>query len=108
ADDEAFKVFAEPEGIDRILANLISNAAKYTNEGGRITVSLRQGPRNVRLDVSDTGLGISEIDQANLFNEFFRSTNPAAVALPGTGLGLAIVKRIVERHNWRITFESKL
>ncbi|WP_239455389.1 sensor histidine kinase [Nocardioides gilvus] len=108
ASDEAFKVFAEPEGIDRILANLISNAAKYTAEGGKITVSLRQGPRNVRLDVSDTGLGISEIDQANLFNEFFRSTNPAAVALPGTGLGLAIVKRIVERHNGRITFESQL
>lgn len=108
APGESLKVLAEPEGIERILANLISNAAKYTPEGGRIEVRLTPLSRHVRLDVTDTGIGISPRDQEELFSEFFRSTNPAAVALPGTGLGLAIVKRIVERHDGRISCDSEL
>ncbi|GGD07829.1 sensor histidine kinase [Nocardioides daphniae] len=108
APDESLKVLAESDGIDRIVSNLVSNAIKYTPEGGRVTVSLRALKRQVRLDVVDSGIGISRRDQEQLFSEFFRSTNPAAVALPGTGLGLAIVKSIVERHDGRITCESTL
>ena len=108
APDESLKVLAEAEGIDRIVSNLISNAAKYTPEGGSITVALSPVGRQVRLRVTDTGMGISPRDQAQLFSEFFRSSNPAAVALPGTGLGLAIVKRIVERHDGTITCKSAL
>jgi signal transduction histidine kinase len=101
-------VLGEESGLDRICANLISNAAKYTPDGGTVTISLERRAKDVELRVSDTGLGISEADQAHLFLEFFRSTNPAAVALPGTGLGLTIVQRIVERHGGRITFSSEL
>ncbi|MBE7325866.1 hypothetical protein IEQ44_14530 [Nocardioides sp. Y6] len=108
APEDSIKVLAEPDGVEQILSNLISNATKYTPEGGRVTVRLTPMKRYVRLEVSDTGLGISPRDQEQLFSEFFRSTNPEAVALPGTGLGLAIVQRIVERHRGRIHFTSEL
>lgn len=108
APDDSLKVLGEADGIERILSNLVGNAAKYTPEGGRIDIRLTPLSRHVRLEVSDTGIGISPRDQQQLFTEFFRSTNPAAVALPGTGLGLAIVQRIVERHEGRIHFSSAL
>ncbi|WP_110181221.1 sensor histidine kinase [Nocardioides solisilvae] len=108
APQQPVLAMGEEQGLDRVCANLISNAAKYTPEGGTITVSLEAKRRIVELKVSDTGLGISEEDQASLFQEFFRSTNPTAVAQPGTGLGLTIVQRIVERHRGRITFDSTL
>jgi signal transduction histidine kinase len=62
----------------------------------------------VRLTVSDEGIGISEEDVARLGTEFFRSSNPEAVAQPGTGLGLAIVSRVVARHHGRMEIESAL
>jgi signal transduction histidine kinase len=88
--------------------NLVSNAIKYTPRGGTITISLTHTSGGIKLVVSDTGLGISVEDQGQLFREFFRSTNPAAVAMPGTGLGLSIVHRIVERHSGLIRCESAL
>jgi len=106
--DEAVLALGDPDGLDQVISNLVSNAAKYTPEGGRITVTIDRDGDDVVCRVSDTGLGISTADQAQLFEEFFRSTNPAAVALPGTGLGLAITKRILERHGGTITCDSEL
>lgn len=97
-----------PEELHRMFANLGSNAIKYSDEGGDIDVRLVEEPQEVRISFSDSGLGISEEDQARLFEEFFRSTNPDAKARPGTGLGLAIVERIARRHSGRIEIESKL
>ncbi len=94
--------------LDRLVANLVSNAVKYTPHGGRISVSVSRDGDHAVLEVADEGLGISESDQERLFEEFFRSTNPAATRVPGTGLGLAIVKRIVERHHGDITVRSAL
>ena len=73
-----------------------------------LTISLARTPGGIHLVVADTGLGISSADQEQLFQEFFRSTNPAAVAMPGTGLGLSIVHRIVERHRGQIRVSSTL
>lgn len=98
----------DPDELDRVVSNLVSNALKYTPEGGRITVSVARRGEEVELVCADEGLGISAEDQAQLFTEFFRSSNPAAVAQPGTGLGLAILKRIVERHHGQISVESEL
>ena len=98
----------DPSELDRMMANLVSNAVKYSPEGGRVTIRLEQAQGVVRLEVRDEGLGISRAEQAKLFTEFFRSTNPAARAQPGTGLGLTIVARIVERHGGRIELESEL
>ncbi|MFC7358703.1 GAF domain-containing sensor histidine kinase [Nocardioides astragali] len=92
----------------QVCVNLISNAVKYTPAGGTIAVTLACTPTDVQLVVADTGIGISSTDQDRLFQEFFRSTNPAALATPGTGLGLSIVQRIVERHHGRIALESDL
>jgi len=98
----------EREELDKVVLNVVSNAAKYTSEGRRVRISLGTETDCVVLRVADQGLGISEQDQAQLFTEFFRSNNPEAVAQPGTGLGLAIVKRIVERHRGHVEVESTL
>ena len=86
----------------------MSNAVKYTPDGGQVTVRLAACGDEIMLSCSDTGLGISTDDQTQLFREFFRSSNPEALAQPGTGLGLAIVSRIVQRHRGRIEVESEL
>jgi signal transduction histidine kinase len=62
----------------------------------------------VVFECSDEGLGISPTDRSRLFTEFYRSSNPEALALPGTGLGLTIVKRIVDRHKGSLAVDSEL
>jgi signal transduction histidine kinase len=94
--------------LDRLCANLVSNAVKYTPEGGAVTVSLTGTHDRVALTVTDEGIGISEEDVAQLGTEFFRSSNPEAVAQPGTGLGLAIARRVVDRHQGSLEIESAL
>lgn len=101
-------VWGETRELFRVCVNLISNAVKYTPAGGTITVSLDDTTAVVELVVADTGIGISATDRDQLFHEFFRSTNPAALATPGTGLGLSIVHRIVERHHGTIAVDSEL
>jgi signal transduction histidine kinase len=94
--------------LDRVCANLISNAIKYTPAGRSVTVTLDQIGDRVIFSCADEGIGISAEDQELLFSEFFRSANPEAYSQPGTGLGLAIVQRIVQRHDGRITVDSEL
>jgi signal transduction histidine kinase len=94
--------------LDRICANLISNAIKYTPPGRSITLTLDRMGDRVMFTCADEGIGISVADQDQLFSEFFRSANPDAYSQPGTGLGLAIVQRIVHRHDGRITVDSEL
>ena len=101
-------VTGDADDLGRVIGNLLSNAVKYTPDGGRVRLVCRRLQDSAEISVSDTGLGISEADQKNLFTEFFRSTNPEALQLPGTGLGLAIVQRIVERHHGTIRVKSTL
>lgn len=101
-------VNGRPEELHRMLANLASNAIKYSDEGGRIDVRLAHEDDDVVVSFTDTGIGISQADQEQLFREFFRSTNPDALARPGTGLGLAIVDRVVRRHSGRVELRSEL
>ncbi|MCL8023903.1 sensor histidine kinase [Nocardioides bruguierae] len=98
----------DPEELERVVANLVSNAVKYSTDGGRVGIRLGRRGDVCTLEVTDTGLGISDEDKTRLFTEFFRSTNPTALARPGTGLGLSIVARIVERHRGSIEVESTL
>ncbi len=102
------RVLGDATEIDRLVANLVGNAVKYTESNGTVTVSLLPGDDEVVLEVVDTGIGISAEDQEQLFTEFFRSSNPVAVAQPGTGLGLPIVSRIVARHGGRLHLASSL
>lgn len=98
----------ESDELDKVVLNVLSNAVKYTPDGRGVHVAVRADGDRVSLTVADEGIGISEADQQQLFTEFFRSTNPEAVAQPGTGLGLAIVQRIVQRHGGEVTVTSAL
>jgi signal transduction histidine kinase len=106
--EEDFTVGGRPDELHRVVANLVGNAVKYSDDGGAVTVTLDRDGDHVILRVSDEGLGISQQDQKSLFHEFYRSTNPEALGRPGSGLGLAIVDRIVRRHGGRIEVESEL
>jgi two-component system sensor histidine kinase/response regulator len=101
-------ILAPPEQIKSLWSNLVSNAIKYTLENGHITIKLFCGPENITGEISDTGIGIPEGDQARLFSEFFRAKNAKALEYPGTGLGLAIVKRILDGLRGKIEVESEM
>ena len=100
-------VYADPARLAQILINLLSNANKYTPKGGRIGVRAWLQEGQVHCAVSDTGVGISPEDQAQLFTKFFRSEDPAVREMNGTGLGLCIVKSLVELQGGEIEFESR-
>ena len=106
--DEGVVVEGDREDLQRTVANLLSNAVKYSDPGDEVSLSVCRDRTWVVVECTDTGIGISEEDQAHLFDEFFRSTNPEAVQRPGTGLGLAILRRVVSRHGGRIQVESEL
>ena len=92
--------------LAQVLDNLVSNAIKFTPRGGRVEVRLSQENGSAVLEVEDSGLGIPEAEQAQLFERFFRSSTATAQAIPGTGLGLTITKAIVDRHGGLIEVES--
>jgi signal transduction histidine kinase len=93
--------------LAQVLDNLVSNALKFTPEGGTVEVRTQSDGDVVILEVEDTGIGIPQADQPRLFERFFRSSIADDQAIPGTGLGLAIVKAIVEAHGGRISIESR-
>jgi len=93
--------------IEQALENLVSNAIKYTPTGS-VKVEFSKGPnKTMQIQISDTGIGISEDDKQHLFEEFFRAKNAQAADEHGTGLGLSIVKEVVDQHGGRIIVESE-
>jgi signal transduction histidine kinase len=95
------------ETVEQMLENLVSNAIKYTPADGSVEVRFARANGTVRIEVSDTGIGIPVEDRAKLFTEFFRAENAKAMEEVGTGLGLAIVKDIVDQLGGRIFMESE-
>ena len=93
--------------LQQLVGNLLDNAVKFTPSGGTVSVTLTKEPDTglARLAVSDTGIGISEEDQPNLFKRFWRSD--ASRSLPGNGLGLAVVKAIVTSYGGSVTCTSR-
>lgn len=94
--------------MHQLLSNLITNAIKYNVDGGKIIIKSYQFGRNIIIEVSDTGRGISKIDQGRVFERFFRCDQGCDKETGGTGLGLAIVKHIVQYYQGNITLTSKL
>jgi signal transduction histidine kinase/CheY-like chemotaxis protein len=86
-------VRADPVLLEQALRNLVSNALRYTRQGGVLVVARAQGPAGVRLQVWDTGIGIAAPDQARVFEEFVQLGNPGRDRSQGLGMGLAIVQR---------------
>jgi len=99
---------ADPRLLQDAVSHLLANAAKFTPDGGRVLVSLRSNGKTSRIVVSDTGLGIAQTDQDQLFDRFFRSHQPEVQQTPGSGLGLAIVRASVTAHGGSVTFDSEL
>jgi PAS domain S-box-containing protein len=98
-------VLGDPQRLYQVISNLVSNAIKYTQPGGLVTVILRTHGDHVQLDVRDTGPGITPEAQARIFERFYRAPSVSADER-GTGLGLAIVKSIVEQHAGRVWVTS--
>lgn len=97
---------ADPLRIAQALDNLVSNAIKYSPDGGAVTVTASSNDRWVELQVQDTGMGISEEESARIFTRFFRTQAARKAEIPGVGLGLSITKTIVERHGGKISCAS--
>jgi signal transduction histidine kinase len=90
------------------IANLISNAVKYSRPGGQIRVTLEIGPERATLAVTDEGIGIEAAEVRHLFDPFFRGSNAVRAQIRGAGIGLSLVKNIVEAHQGSVTVKSKV
>ena len=99
-------VEADPARIEQLLNNLISNAIKYSPEGGAIRVSGKTMPEEIEVSVSDQGIGIPVEEQSRIFERFFRVDDALSRRTQGSGLGLYIAKAIVEAHGGRIWVDS--
>ncbi|MBI4236698.1 MAG: histidine kinase, partial [Chloroflexi bacterium] len=99
-------VLAEPSQIERVISNLVENAAKYSPEGTLISIGARAGLEEVRVWVADQGIGIPPDQTERIFEKFVRLPGPGGHSTPGTGLGLPLCKVIVEAHGGRIWVES--
>ena len=106
-DRGAVSAWADRRAVDQVLTNLLDNALKYTDPGGRITVDVEAQPEGVRVSVSDTGIGIPAEQQARIFERFYRVDKARSRALGGTGLGLAIVRHLVQAMGGEVYVESE-
>ena len=102
--EETVMISADKIKIQRIVANLLDNAIKFTPEGGFVTLDLTTAKGMAEIRVSDTGCGIPPQDLENIFKRFYRADSSRT--LPGNGLGLSLVHAIVEAHHGKVTVES--
>jgi signal transduction histidine kinase len=102
------KVHTDLQRFTQILSNLLTNANKYTPDGGSIRVSAERDGSFLRISVRDSGIGMTPEDQASLFTQFFRSASDAVRDQPGWGLGLHVTKKLVEVLGGAISVESEL
>jgi signal transduction histidine kinase len=108
-DDAVTTVVVDPARVKQILYNYLSNAIKFTPDGGQITVRvLPQEEDSFRIEVEDSGVGVAEQDVARLFVEFQQLDPGAATRYPGTGLGLALTKRLAEGHGGHVGVQSEV
>jgi len=101
------KAVFDYEKLQRVLINIISNAIKYTEPGGKIEVLVEKSNGKIIFRVRDNGLGIPENDLSRIFDRFYRVDKARSRKMGGTGLGLAIAKEIITAHNGEIFIESK-
>lgn len=98
--------FFDEEKLSMAFQNLIDNAIKYTLPGGKVTIGITKEGDNLKVKISDTGLGIPASDVPKLFTKFFRASNVVHLEMEGSGLGLFIVKNIILGHSGKISVES--
>ncbi|WP_169816580.1 PAS domain-containing sensor histidine kinase [Rhodovibrio salinarum] len=106
--DELPRVFADQRGLKQILLNLLTNAIKFTPEGGEVTVGVQASGNGVWIEVTDTGIGIASEDIDKAMSPFGQANNWLTRQHEGTGLGLALCKQLAELHGGRLDLESEL
>lgn len=108
SDENNITINADPSDLEIVFNNLISNAVKYNIDGGKVKIILKSTEKNIEIIVEDTGIGLSQEEKDNLFNEFFRVKNEQTKNIAGSGLGLTIVKRVVDLYKGNIKIDSKV
>ncbi len=103
---EPVAVDGDEKRLHQVVANLLANALRYTDEGGRVTSEYGEGRRSRGARVEDTGIGIAEEDQAHVFDRFWRGEKSRSRATGGAGIGLAIVRELVRAHGGEVTVAS--
>jgi signal transduction histidine kinase len=102
----ALPLEADAARLEQVLDNLVSNALKYSREGGSVVVSATESDGSLRVEVADNGIGVPHEEVGQLFSRFYRASTATRRAIPGTGLGLVIVRAIVERHGGTVSLHS--
>jgi signal transduction histidine kinase len=100
-------VVADRGEIEILFNNLVSNAVKYNRDGGRVDVTIEPTESGLRIEVADTGIGLSPEEASRLFQEFVRIKNDKTRTIPGTGLGLSIVKKLAQLYGGDVTVQSE-
>ena len=101
-------VYADKDGIERVIINIISNSVKYTKEGGTIDIYVGYVHNDAYIKIKDTGIGIPARDLDRIFERFYRVDKARTRQLGGTGLGLSIAKEIIEQNNGSIDIKSEV
>lgn len=104
---QPLNVWIDKNKIDSIVHNLVSNALKYTPDGGKVRISVRNTPTHWLLQIKDTGIGISSSDQKKMFKHLFRGDNAINLQITGSGIGMLQTYKLVNRHFGKISVESK-
>jgi signal transduction histidine kinase len=100
------EILGDTNLLDLAFSNLVGNSIKYTNNGGRVEIIIRNADEHTEIEVRDNGIGIPEDEHAKIFSEFYRATNVKHKIADGTGTGLSVVKQIIEQHDGKISFTS--
>ena len=101
-------VYADKDGIERVILNILSNSIKYTPDGGKIDIYVGFVHNDAYVKIKDTGIGIPKEDLERIFERFYRVDKARSRQLGGTGLGLSIAKEIIEKNNGSINIKSKV
>ncbi len=101
------KTIGDEDLIKQAITNLVSNAVRYTDEGGSITISVAREGRMAAISVADTGIGLSPEEEKMVFSRFWRADSGRAKESGGLGIGLALVKEIVDRHHGRVSVKGE-
>jgi two-component system phosphate regulon sensor histidine kinase PhoR len=101
-------MLGDEKRLSQVFLNLMDNAVKYTHEGGSVVVTANLQGSSIRIDITDTGIGIPDKDIPRIFERFYRVDKARSRELGGTGLGLSIVKHIVQAHNGQVWVQSVL
>ena len=101
-------VYADKDGIERVILNILSNSIKYTPDGGKIDIYVGYVHNDAYVKIKDTGIGIPKNDLERIYERFYRVDKARSRQLGGTGLGLSIAKEIIEKNNGSINIKSKV